>query len=53
MWVQNNNQQFGERRKEKPKDFGIKLANDSRFFAEEAEVLVKKNIPFISFIKSV
>lgn len=52
VWVQNNNQHFGERRKEKPKDLGIKLANDSRFFAEEAEVLVKKNIPFISFIKS-
>lgn len=51
MWIQNNNQHFGERRKEKPKDLGIKLANDSRFFAEEAEILEKKNISFISFIK--
>lgn len=51
MWVDNNNQHFGERRK-KPKDLGIKLANDSWFFAEEAEILEKKSIPFISFIKS-
>lgn len=52
MWVQDNNRHFGERRKQKPKDLGIKLANDSKFFAEEADMLEKKNIPFISFIKS-
>lgn len=52
MWVQDNNRHFGERRKQKPKDLGIKLANDSKFFAEDADVLEKKNIPFISFIKS-